>query len=89
MLRHRPQCVPVIGTEPSRSGWRSGSSSTSRFPVRRRCSLTATVPIGEPVVVMGALPGTVLREVPRSVTWLRNTAAAMARQPSMKIHFYE
>jgi hypothetical protein len=51
--------------------------------------LTATVPIGEPVVVMGALPGTVLREVPRSVTWLRNTAAAMARQPSMKIHFYE
>jgi aminoglycoside phosphotransferase (APT) family kinase protein len=34
---------------------------------------------GEPAVVMGALPGTVLREVPRSVTWLQNAAAAMAR----------
>jgi aminoglycoside phosphotransferase (APT) family kinase protein len=34
---------------------------------------------GEPAIVMGALPGTVLREVPRSVTWLRNAAAAMAR----------
>jgi Ser/Thr protein kinase RdoA (MazF antagonist) len=34
---------------------------------------------GVPAVVMGALPGTVLRQVPRSVTWLRNAAAAMAR----------
>jgi aminoglycoside phosphotransferase (APT) family kinase protein len=34
---------------------------------------------GEPAVVMGALPGTVLREIPRSVTWLRNAAAALAR----------
>lgn len=34
---------------------------------------------GEPAVVMGALPGTVLRTVPGSVAWLRNAAAAMAR----------
>jgi hypothetical protein len=31
-----------------------------------------------PAVVMDALPGAVLHEVPRGVTWLRN-AAAMAR----------
>jgi aminoglycoside phosphotransferase (APT) family kinase protein len=34
---------------------------------------------GEPAVVMGALPGTVLREIPPNVTWLQNAAAAMAR----------
>jgi hypothetical protein len=35
--------------------------------------------LGEPAGVMGTLPGTVLREAPRSVTWLRNAVAAMAR----------
>ena len=34
---------------------------------------------GEPAVVMGTLPGTLLREIPRNVTWLRNAAAALAR----------
>jgi Phosphotransferase enzyme family len=34
---------------------------------------------GDPAVVMGALPGTVLGEVPRGVTWLRRATAAMAR----------
>jgi aminoglycoside phosphotransferase (APT) family kinase protein len=34
---------------------------------------------GEPAVVMGALPGTVLRGVPPGGTVLRNAAAAMAR----------
>lgn len=34
---------------------------------------------GDPAVVMGALPGTVLGEVPRSMTWLRRATAAMAR----------
>ncbi|MGH3193447.1 MAG: phosphotransferase family protein [Streptosporangiaceae bacterium] len=34
---------------------------------------------GDPAIVMGALPGTVLHEVPRSVTWLRRATAAMAR----------
>ncbi len=34
---------------------------------------------GEPAVLMGALPGTVLREVPQGGTWLRDATAAMAR----------
>jgi aminoglycoside phosphotransferase (APT) family kinase protein len=34
---------------------------------------------GEPAIVMSALPGTVLRQVPRGVTWLRNATVAMAR----------
>lgn len=34
---------------------------------------------GDPAVVMGALPGTVLHEMPRGVTWLRRATAAMAR----------
>jgi aminoglycoside phosphotransferase (APT) family kinase protein len=34
---------------------------------------------GDPAVVMGALPGTLLRETPPGVTWLRRAAAAMAR----------
>jgi hypothetical protein len=33
----------------------------------------------EPAIVMSALPGTVLRQVPRGVTWLRNATVAMAR----------
>jgi aminoglycoside phosphotransferase (APT) family kinase protein len=33
---------------------------------------------GEPAIVMSALPGTVLRQVPRGRTWLRNATAAMA-----------
>jgi aminoglycoside phosphotransferase (APT) family kinase protein len=34
---------------------------------------------GDPGVVMGALPGTLLYEMPRGVTWLRSATAAMAR----------
>ena len=34
---------------------------------------------GDPAVVMGALPGTMLHEMPRGVTWLRRATAAMAR----------
>jgi aminoglycoside phosphotransferase (APT) family kinase protein len=34
---------------------------------------------GEPAIVMNALPGTVLRQIPRGVTWLRNATVAMAR----------
>jgi hypothetical protein len=37
---------------------------------------------GEPAIVMGALPGNLLHEVPRTMTWLRNATAAMARRPS-------
>jgi aminoglycoside phosphotransferase (APT) family kinase protein len=33
---------------------------------------------GEPAIVMSALPGAVLRQVPRGKTWLRNATAAMA-----------
>jgi hypothetical protein len=34
---------------------------------------------GDPAVVMGALPGTMLHEMPRGTTWLRRATAAMAR----------
>jgi aminoglycoside phosphotransferase (APT) family kinase protein len=34
---------------------------------------------GDPAVVMGALPGTLLHETPPGVTWLQSAAAAMAR----------
>jgi Phosphotransferase enzyme family len=34
---------------------------------------------GDPAVMMGALPGTVLNEVPRNMTWLRRATAAIAR----------
>ena len=34
---------------------------------------------GDPAIVMGALGGTLMHEVPRSMTWLRRTTAAMAR----------
>jgi Ser/Thr protein kinase RdoA (MazF antagonist) len=34
---------------------------------------------GDPAIVMGALPGTVLHEVPPSVTWLRRATTALAR----------
>jgi NAD(P)H dehydrogenase (quinone) len=52
-----------------------GTSAKTQLP----CFSPTNAHLGEPAVVMGTLPATVLREVPRSVTWLRNAVAAMAR----------
>ena len=63
-----------------------GTTATTELP---RISPT-NAHLGEPAVVMGALPGTVLREVPRSVTgsgtrqppWPRLHAIALTRVPT-------
>jgi Phosphotransferase enzyme family len=61
--------------------WR-GLTAVEHFPVPSPPPLFLDrdgARFGDPAVVMGALPGTVLHQVPRGVAWLRRVTAAMAR----------